>query len=100
MALYKPFTAVSTIEQPFLSLITRADPGWARGKYWDVEYEFSNKPYFSNPYQRGSFNRLSNVYPVGQWQGGPDPLVIENLEPTVGNPVPGLYEGVATGGWA
>ncbi len=99
--LYKPPTAVQTRETPLLSVITAIDPGFNRAKYYEPEYRFDNRVSYANPYQRGAYNRLSNDYPVGQQYGGPDPLVIDNLEPTVGNDVPGLYEGIPDGkGWA
>lgn len=108
MALYQPPTRVVTSEQPFLSLVTQADPAWSRDKYWAPEYVTSKRIFWANPYQRGAYNRLSNVYPVGQQYGGLDPLVIDNLEPSyvgenmyVANPIPGLYQGVPDGmGWA
>jgi hypothetical protein len=101
MALYKPPTQVTTKQSPLLALVTEVDPGWAKGKFWDVDYLTTKRAFFSNPYQRGAYNRLSNVYPVGQQYGGPDTLVTGALAPTVGNPVPGLYQGVPDGkGWA
>lgn len=99
--LYKPPTRVVTSPVPYLSLVNQVDPGWARAKYWQIEYAFEGHVLSANPYQRGAYNRLSNDYPVGQQYGGPDPLIIDNLEPTVGNEVPGLYEGIPDGkGWA
>lgn len=101
MALYRPPTAVVSCPQPYLSLVTQADPNWARHKYWDVEYTFDGRVSYANPYQRGAANRLSNVYPVGAQYGQPDPLYNDNLAPTVGNEVPGLYMGIDDGkGWA
>lgn len=73
---YRPPTRVSTTETPFLALITSADPGWARGKFREVEYEFQGKNFYANPYTRGSFNSHSGIYPVGQQFGGLDPLVV------------------------
>lgn len=99
--LYKPQTSVTTCEVPYLALVIQADPAWARRKYWDVEYEFDQRVMMANPYQRGAYNRLSNDYAVGQQYGSLDPLIQEALAPTVGNSVPGLYEGVDDGmGWA
>jgi hypothetical protein len=99
--LYKPPTAVVTCQQPYLSLVSQADPQWAQRKYWDIEYLTDHRPLMANPYERGAYNRLSNDYPVGAQYGGTDPLVIDNLAPTVGNDVPGLYEAVPDGkGWA
>lgn len=62
---------------------------------------FEGRAAYANPYQRGAYNRLSNIYPVGAQYGGPDPLVAAGLAPTVGNAVPGLYQAVPDGkGWA
>jgi hypothetical protein len=99
--LYQPPTRVTTSQLPYLGLVAQADNAWARDKYWDVEYTFSGHVYEANPYVRGLYNRLSNTYPVGAAYGQPDPLVIDNLAPTVGNEVPGLYQAVPDGkGWA
>lgn len=98
--LYKPPTKVVTTQIPYLAMVTQADPDFERRKHREVEYEFSGRVFVSNPYDRGAYDRLSNVYPVGQPYGGLDPLIEANLEPTVGNEVPGLYIGVPTGGWA
>lgn len=104
--LYRPPTAVTTGEFPYEALVTQADPAWARGKYWEPYYIFSGHVFFNNPYTSGPYSRLSNVYPVGAQYGQPDPLIIDNLEPSyagnyVANPIPGLYEGVPDdNGWA
>lgn len=108
MALYKPPTNVVTTQTPFLALVTQADPAWSRDKYWYITYETSKRYFWDNPYTVGSYNRRSNVYPVGQQFDGPDPLVIANLAPSfvgnnnyVANALPGLYQGVPDGkGWA
>lgn len=99
--LYKPPTQVTTRQVPFLSLVVQADPNWARGKFFDVEYEFSGRYFYANPYQRGAYNGRDNTYPVGQPYGGLDPLVQAAKAPTVGSPTPGLYFGTPDGkGWA
>jgi len=99
--LYRPPTQVTTRQEPYLALVTRADPAWSARKYREVQYEFGGRVFYYNPYQWGVYSRLSGTYPVGAQYGGPDPLIAENLEPTVGNPVPGIYEGVDDGkGWA
>jgi hypothetical protein len=99
--LYKPPTSVVTSEMPFLALVQQADPDWARAKFWEPEYITSQRYLMANPYQRGAYNRQSNVYPVGAQYGGPDFQVNSNLKPTAGNSNPGLYSGVDDGmGWA
>ncbi len=99
--LYQPPTRVTTSTTSYLGLVAQTDPAWARDKFWDVEYTFTGHVYEANPYVRGSANRLSNTYAVGAAYGGPDPLVIAALAPTVGNEVPGTYIGFPDGkGWA
>jgi hypothetical protein len=98
---YQPPTRVTTAQTPFEALVQSADPGWARDKFWQVEYIFQRRAFLANPYVRGAYSRLSNVYPVGAAYGGPDPLVIAALAPTVGVATPGLYQAVPDGkGWA
>jgi hypothetical protein len=53
---YRPVTKVTTIQVAFLNLVTRADPNWAKDKFWEIEYEFTGKNYYANPYIRGAFN--------------------------------------------
>ncbi len=98
--LYRPATRVVTTSVPYLALVTQADPMFERDKHNQVEYEFQGRAFRADPYVRGAYNRLSNVYAVGQPMGALDPAIQAALAPTVGNPVPGLYVGVATGGWA
>lgn len=98
---YNPPTKVVTREQPFLTLVTEVDPYWAHAKFREVQYEFQNRVIRYNPYYAGAYSRLSNNYAVGAQSGTPDPLIIDNLAPTVGNASPGLYEGIPDGkGWA
>ena len=98
--LYKPPTKVTTTQIPYLALVTQADPNFSRLKHREIEYYFDHRVFRADPYIRGAYNRLGNVYPVGQPQGVLDPAQQAALAPTVGNPVPGLYQGVATGDWA
>lgn len=100
--LYKPPTKVVSTEIPYLAMVTQSDPDFERRKHREVEYAASSGKVFSvaDPYNRGAYNRRSNIYPVGQPYGGLDPAIQAGLAPTVGNPVPGLYKGVPTGGWA
>ncbi len=99
MALYLPPTKGQLCEQPYLALVSRADPDWQKYKYREVFYEFDGRRVFvENPYNQ-LYNDNSNVYPVGQAYGGLDPLRLAAKAPTVGNPVPGLYQGTATGSW-
>jgi hypothetical protein len=98
--LYKPPTRVVSSEVPYLALVTQYDPDFERRKHREIEYAFEGRAFLADPYVRGAYNRLSNTYPVGQPYGGLDAAVEAALAPTVGNPVPGLYVGVPTGGWA
>lgn len=101
MARYQPATRVVTLQMPYLALVTRADPEFERRKHREVEYEFAGRNFLADPYRRGAYDRLSNSYPVGQAQGGLDPLVTAALTTTVGNASPGLYSGTSDGkGWA
>lgn len=97
---YNPPTRVVQRDQPYLSLVTSVDPYWARGKFYEREYEFSGRVVYYNGYVSGAYGRRDNAYPVGSQQGGLDPLIIDNLAPTEGVATPGLFEGVPDGkGW-
>lgn len=99
--LYKPPTKVVTTQFPWLALVSAADPDFQRKKHREVEYEFAGKNFFADPTVRGAYNNHSNTYAVGQPFGGDDSAVVNNKAPTVGNPSPGLYQGVPDGkGWA
>lgn len=98
--MYNPPTKVATLEIPYVSLVTKADPDFNRQKYREAEYYFTARVSYANPYIRGAYNRLSNTYTVGQSQGSADALVTAGLAPTVGNTTPGLYSGIPTGTWA
>lgn len=98
--LYRPATRVVTVEMPFLALVSQADPSFQTRKHREVEYDYPKHYFVADPYVRGLYNRRSNVYSVGQPYGGLDSAIEAALAPTVGNAVPGLYEGVETGGWA
>jgi hypothetical protein len=98
--LYRPPTKVTTVEMPYLALVNQADPSFQTRKFREVEYETTKRVFVADPYVRGAYNRRDNVYPVGQPYGGLDPAIQAALAPTVGNDLPGLYEGVETGGWA
>lgn len=100
MARYNPPTKGTTTQRPLLALVAAVDPDFERGKHREVEYPFQGRVFLADPYTRGAYNRRSNAYAVGQPYGAPDPLILAALAPTVGNELPGLYEGVATGGWA
>lgn len=98
--LYKPPTKVVTTSIPYLAMVTQSDPNFERDKHREPQYVFSGKVFFADPYTANTYDRRSNVYPVGQPYGGLDPAIEAALAPTVGNDVPGRYEGVETGGWA
>jgi hypothetical protein len=97
---YQPPTRVQTVQMPYLALVNQSDPDFQRAKFWEPEYLLGNRYSFANRYQRGAYNRQTNTYPVGQQYGGLDPLITAALATTAGNSSPGLYSGVATGGWA
>jgi hypothetical protein len=54
--LYKPPTRVATIEMPFISIVQRSDPSWAHYKHREVEYQFSRREFWADPYIRGPYN--------------------------------------------
>lgn len=100
--LYRPPTRVTSIQVPWLALVTRADPDFERRKHREVEYVTAgNTVFWADPQNRGAYDGLSNTYPVGQPYGGLDPLVEAAKAPTGGCPTPGLYSGTPDGkGWA
>lgn len=98
--LYRPPTRVVTTEIPYLAMVTQTDPDFERRKHREVEYAFTARAFVADPYVRGAYNYHDNEYAVGQPYGANNPVILADLAPTVGNPVPGLYQGVATDGWA
>lgn len=98
---YLPPTKVQTALIPYLALVTQADPEFERRKHREAQYAFTGRVFYADPYNANTYDRRTNVYPVGQPYGGLDPAIEAALAPTVGNDVPGLYEGVPDGkGWA
>src|SRR5258708_5460636 len=79
--IYRPPTRVTPLGIPYRSLVVRADPEFERLKHREVEYEFDGQIFLADPYQRGSYNRHSNVYPVGQPFGVDDQLKTPPLTP-------------------
>ena len=103
MALYSPPTKGTLCEEPYLALVTRADPDFQRYKYREVFYVFDHRRAFiENPYVQGAYDGgRTNVYPVGTQYGGLDPVIQAAKAPTVGVATPGLFEGTPDGkGWA
>lgn len=99
---YNPPINGQSKQVTLLSLIGQVDPDFNAVKFNDFErYEGEQlRPRRANPHIRGPYNDHSNVYPVGQQWGGDDAAKVAAKAPTEGNPLPGLYEGVATDGWA
>lgn len=103
--LYRPPTKVVTTEIPYLAMVTQADPEFERNKHRESQrWQFrlsGGGPHYVDPQTQGAYNRRDNSYAVGQPYGGLDPLIEAALAPTVGNTVPGLYQGVDDdNGWA
>ena len=97
MPLYRPPVAHATKTIPLLALISQVDPDHNQRKFREPEYlEGASRVgvRFVNPTRRGAYNRLSNTYAVGQPAGALDASIEAALAPTVGNDVPGLYQGV------
>lgn len=63
---YLPPTRVSTIELPWLSMVTRADPYWSRDRHHEIEYVFTNKVVYCNPDTTGAYNDWSSAWQQGQ----------------------------------
>lgn len=99
---YRPPTKVVTTSVPYQALVAQADPEHERLKHREPYFEVAppTGQRYHDPYTFGAYNRRSNVYPVGQPYGGADAAVTAALAPTVGNAVPGLYQGTKDGGWA
>lgn len=102
MPLYRPSVKHATKTIPLLALIGQVDPDHNQRKFREPEYYEGAglRARMVNPTKRGAYNDNSNVYAVGQPYGGPDTAKVAAKAPTVGNDVPGLYQGVATGSWA
>jgi hypothetical protein len=47
--------AVRNVDMPWLSWVSQADPQWQSDKHWVLEYEFSRRTFFGDPYQRGVY---------------------------------------------
>lgn len=69
---YRPPTKVTSLELPFLALVTRADPDWARAKHREQTYPdtpgigFSNgKIFYGNPTNSGAYDGTSGVVATG-----------------------------------
>ena len=86
MALYKPPTRVTTVQKPYLALVTSTDPDFQRRKHREVEYEFQGKALIADPTNRGAYNNHSNSYPVGQPYGADDPAVVAARPMMAGTP--------------
>jgi hypothetical protein len=54
--LYRPPTKITTIEIPWIAVVSRADPDWARFKHREIEYEFSRRNFYGDPYHRGAYS--------------------------------------------
>lgn len=56
MSVYKPPTKVVTLQIPWLAMILRADPNWARQKASEPEYEFSRRTFYCNNDVQGAYS--------------------------------------------
>lgn len=57
---YNPPIKGATLEIPYQVLVTRADPDFNRGKYRQIEYEFTGHWFYANPLIRGAYNNNQN----------------------------------------
>jgi hypothetical protein len=70
MARYNPPTRVTAVSIPFVALVTQIDPSWNRWKHWEVQYEFTRRRFFADPYHTGPYNKTNfdnPVIPVGPY---------------------------------
>ncbi len=74
--LYKPPTYVVTRSQPYLTLVTAVDGRWAHDKFKEVQYEFSGRVIYHNPYWGAVYSGYDNEYPVGMQWGLIDPAFV------------------------
>ncbi len=62
---YQPPIAWPSVQVPWLSMVLKADPDWARRKHREAEYAFSSgKVFYADPYVRGSFEMPSKIVTV------------------------------------
>jgi len=53
---YRPPTKVTTIEIPFLAIVTQIDPSFNRYKHYELQYEFTRRVFFADPYKTGPYS--------------------------------------------
>jgi hypothetical protein len=46
---------VVSTARPWLTLVTQADPNFARDKHHEIEYEFSGRRFFADRSKRGAY---------------------------------------------
>lgn len=62
---YQPPIKWPTVEVPWLSMVLKADPDWARKKHREAEYYVSSgKVFYADPYVRGAYNTPSKTVTV------------------------------------
>ena len=65
MALYKPPTKVRTIEIPWLAIVTRSDPNWARDRHHEIQYSFTNRNFYADTDEDGPYSPYSTLWQQG-----------------------------------
>lgn len=63
--LYRPPTKVSTMSVPWLSVVTRSDPDWARDRHREIQYEFTNRRWYVNPDVDGAYSPFTVLWQQG-----------------------------------
>ena len=53
---YRPPTNGTLLEVPWLSLVTRADPNWARDRHHEIQYAFTGRTFYCDPDVDGPYN--------------------------------------------
>ena len=46
---------VTVTSRPWLVLVTQADPNFERDKHHEIEYEFTGRWFYADPYNRGAY---------------------------------------------
>ena len=49
------WTKFPTVARPWLTLVIAADPNFERDKHHEIEYEFTGRWFYADPYNRGAY---------------------------------------------
>jgi len=62
---YFPPTRVVTLQTPFLAIVTRADPDWARARHYEPQFEFTGRTFYVNQDIDGAYSPFSTLWQQG-----------------------------------